>query len=159
MIFAIDPGTTLSAYVTLDENLKPLHFGKIPNEELLDILKIWKPLKQDHLVIESIASYGARVGETTFETVFWTGRFYEVCTCENKARIKRQAVKKNLCNLMKAKDTDIRRALIKRFAKFDLINGKGKKESPDWFFGVSNDVWSAIAVGVTFSDTYLNKHT
>jgi hypothetical protein len=34
---AIDPGSTHSAYVVVDENLAPIWFDKIPNEELLEL--------------------------------------------------------------------------------------------------------------------------
>ena len=51
---------------------------------------------------------------------------------------------------MKAKDSNIRQALIDRFGPV------GTKKNPGWFYGVSKDVWAAIAVGgVTFHDLYL----
>ena len=148
-IFSIDPGNEQSAYVILDENLKPLQFGKINNDELLEILRIWKPLPIDHFVIEMVGYMGMSVGKTIFETVFWIGRFWEACLCKNKTKIYRREVKINLCGSMKAKDANIRQALIDRFGKVGTIKDKG------WFFGVSKDVWSAVSVGTTYYDLYL----
>jgi hypothetical protein len=63
--------------------------------------------------------------------------------------IYRKDEKMNLCHSMKAKDANIRQALIDRFGVV------GTKKSPGWFYGVSKDVWAAIAVGVTYHDLYL----
>jgi hypothetical protein len=47
---------------------------------------------------------------------------------------------------MKAKDGNIRQALIDRFGPV------GTKKNPGWFYGFSGDVWQAYAVGVTYAD-------
>jgi hypothetical protein len=52
----------------------------------------------------------------------------------------------NLCNSMKAKDSNIRQALIDRFGEV------GVKKAPGWFYGFKKDVWAAYAVGVTYLD-------
>lgn len=148
MILAIDPGTLATAYALLDENLKPIKFGHVPNEEMLGLVNDLS-LTAKHFVFEMLASYGMPVGEEVFETALWIGRFLEKAYNSNFdtfTKIYRKDVKMNLCHSMKAKDGNIRQSLIDRFGPV------GVKKSPGWFYGVSGDVWSAIAVGVTFAD-------
>ena len=159
MILAIDPGPVESAWVILDEQLKPVHFGIYLNEILLDDLNMnrlqWLvDCDIQYFAIEMVASYGMAVGKEVFETCVWIGRFWQEAE-EFKSRrfIYRKDVKMNLCHNMRAKDTNIRQALIDRFGVV------GTKKKPGWFYGVSKDVWSAIAVGVTYADTCLKQRS
>jgi hypothetical protein len=153
MILAIDPGNIESAYVVLDENLKPIEFCKWSNHTLmLQICKLINKYKIKHVAIEMIASYGMAVGKEVFDTCVWIGRFTQEASKNSEVTyIYRKDEKINLCHTMKAKDGNIRQALIDRFGVV------GTKKSPGWFYGVSKDVWAAIAVGVTYSDMYLKK--
>lgn len=156
VILAIDPGNIKSAYVVMGENLKPIEFGKVPNEEMLYIVQTYNTLGAiDNFAIEMVASYGMAVGESVFETVFWIGRFWaDTDNFKHRKRIYRKDVKMNLCQSMRAKDSNIRRALIDRFAQHDFKNGKGTKKNPDWFYGFKADIWQAYACGVTYHDIY-----
>lgn len=161
-ILAIDPGNTESGFAVIEvPDFKLLDFGKVPNENLKERLWAhgifgWSNLEEDfdidEFVIEMIASYGMAVGKDVFETCVWIGRFNEALhgTGKKVNYIYRKDEKMTLCNSMKAKDSNIRQALIDRYAKHDFKNGKGTKKNPDVFYGVSKDVWSAIAVGVTY---------
>lgn len=157
MILSIDPGNEYSAYSLLDKNLKPVKFGKVGNHELLDILDyLLSDAFVTHFAIEMIGHYGTGMpaGKTVFDTCVWIGRFTELYyhhTGKEPTYIMRKDEKINLCGNMKAKDSNIRQALIDRFGVV------GTKKNPGWFYGVSKDVWSAIAVGVTYYDMYLNK--
>lgn len=131
----------------------PFRFGKISNEELLVIVK-----KEDYgkLVYEAFASYGMAIGQSTIKSIEWNGRFIQ-CAVDRGIPvfpIFRKDEKINLCGSMKAKDANIRQALIDRFAKHDFKNGKGTKDEPDWFFGFRADVWSSYAIGTTYLDLY-----
>ncbi len=148
-IIAIDPGNIESAYVILDQNFNILDFGKADNNVIS-----WKLGNErlDIFVIEMIASYGMAVGKEVFDTCVWIGRFWEVSKARIKDTIYRKEEKINICGSMKAKDSNIRQALIDRFAKHDLKNGKGTKKNPDTFYGFKSDIWAAMAVGVTYID-------
>lgn len=80
----------------------------------------------DELVIEMIASYGMAVGQTVFETCVWIGRFVQQIDYIGKkySYIYRKDEKMNICNNMKAKDSNIRQALIDRFGEV------GTKKNP-----------------------------
>ena len=156
IVLAIDPGNIESAYVLMNDSYEIFQFGKIGNINMFEIIEETMP---DIVVIEMVASYGMAVGATVFETVFWIGRFYEASIREWSGcnRVYRKDVKMNLCGQTRAKDSNIRRALIDRFAKHDFKNGKGTKKNPDWFYGFKADIWQAYAVGVTYIDSELEK--
>ena len=149
MILAIDPGTTESAFVMCEKDYEPRYIGKVSNDEMLEIIE---EADYDELVIEMIASYGMAVGREVFETCVWIGRFWQASKADKKAYIYRKDEKMNLCGSTRAKDTNIRVALIDRFANHDLKKGKGTKKNPDWFYGFKKDIWAAYAVAVTYLD-------
>lgn len=158
-VLAIDPGCMQSAYVLMDREYRPIRFAKIENGHLR---KVIVDLTTEHnlqgfraggllvTVIERVAGYGMPVGKEVFETCEWIGRFTELA--EVVEYMYRKDVKLNLCGQARAKDTNIRQALIDRFAQHDLKNGKGTKKAPDWFYGFKSDIWAAYAVGVTYLD-------
>jgi len=156
-ILAIDPGNVESAYCIMEEDTyKPVLFEKINNDDLIIKLKpILKEYYINAVIIEMIASYGMPVGREVFDTCIWIGRFYEsFISCTGIIEyIYRKEEKINLCGSMKAKDSNIRQALIDRFGEV------GVKKTPGWFYGFKKDIWAAYAVGTTWLDKQkeLNK--
>ncbi|MGX7745664.1 hypothetical protein [Rhodopseudomonas parapalustris] len=162
MILAIDPGNIESAYVVLDDNLKPVHAMKVINCKLLAL--IYKTDFEQYSItdaaIEMVASYGMAVGKEVFETCVWIGRFSEAIRKQSgfvPKDIYRKEEKLNLCGNMKANDSNITQALIDRFASELPNRGKGTKKAPGWFYGFKKDIWQAYAVGVTYHDLYLKN--
>lgn len=152
MILAIDPGNVESAYCFIsEENYKPLNFDKVENQKLLEIIEEYKEFI-DKAAIEMVASYGMAVGKTVFDTCVWIGRFVQklkdlkIKRLNDIAYIYRKDVKMNLCQSMRAKDSNIRQALIDRFGVV------GTKKAQGWFYGFRSDIWSAYAVGITYLD-------
>ena len=74
-----------------------------------------------------------------------------------KELIYRMDEKINLCHDSRAKDSNIRQALIDRFAPNAANGGKGTKLNPSIFYGFSADQWAAMAVGVTYADLIAGK--
>lgn len=153
-IIAIDPGNTESAWLRLEHytfgGSQILDFGKHPNEDILSILAT---TYAEHLAIEMVQSFGMAVGASVFDTVFWAGRFAQAWRDKpgKFSLVYRKDVKIHLCNSMRAKDGNIRQALIDRFG------APGTKKNPGGTYGISKDVWSALAIAVTFADKQSEK--
>lgn len=150
-LMAIDPGNRMSAYVLLDTDTRNiLAKGKVDNETMRNHLMV---MFYEAVVIEQIAAMGMAVGAEVFETCVWSGRFIE-CAVRRSIpwhRLKRTEIKIHLCGSMRAKDGNIRQALIDRYGGPDAI---GRKANPGRLYGVSADIWSALAVGTVWADQH-----
>ena len=156
-VLAIDPGNTESGWCLMDGNYQLIEAGKEKNEDLRTRLQFHTSSLGNDLygvVIERVASYGMAVGRDVFETCEWIGRFTEIAKIDQRLveYVYRLEEKQRLCHDSRAKDTNIRKALIARFAKHDVKTGKGTKDNPDYFYGIKADAWMAIAVAVTYLD-------
>lgn len=149
-ILSIDPGSDQSAWLTYEQG-EPSYFAIEPNETLLGRLREWGEPLLDVVVIERIESYGMAVGREVFDTVHWSGRFTEAARPIRVVQLPRRAVKMHLCASPKAKDGNIRQALIDRFGGQARGIGTTKARGP--LYGISKDVWSALAIAVTWAET------
>jgi hypothetical protein len=99
-----------------------------------------------------IASYGMPVGAEVFDTCVWIGRFVEAwCFTEYTSLVYRKDVKLHMCNSPRANDATIRQAVIDRFGGKEKAIGNKKQPGP--LRGVSGDVWQALALAITWSET------
>jgi hypothetical protein len=150
-ILAIDPGNEQSAWCTFEDGT-PRAFLKEPNQTLLTRMAL-ADFRGYDLAIEMVASYGMPVGREVFETCVWIGRFvqeWHSARLGNYTFVYRKDVKLHLCGQSRAKDANIRQALIDRYGGRD--KAIGKKSAPGPLYGISADVWSALAVAVTYAD-------
>jgi hypothetical protein len=145
-VLAIDPGPTQSAFVLFD-GARVIDHGLWLNEPLLQRLKAREFGPCYVTVLEQIESMGMAVGASTFETVFWTGRFAQASAPFD--RVTRRAVKLHLCGSSRAKDGNVAQALKDRFGGDAAV---GRKATPGPLYGISSHRWAALAVAVTWWD-------
>lgn len=141
---AIDPGPAKSAAAWFRD-------GAFHSVHMYQSTELAKRIAEccTYIVTEMVQCFGMPVGAEVFETCVWIGRFEQVAY--ESARVYRKEVKIHLCGSMRAKDANIRQAIIDRYGgKVDAI---GTKKNPGPLYGVKGDEWSAIAVGLTYLDT------
>lgn len=167
-ILGIDPGNVESGFALVETGasdiVRIIKHGKIKNKPVLALIRSSIEAFGDslYLPIEMIQHYGQGMaaGATTFETCVWIGCFKQHAIdhglpIENIPFIYRREEKINLCGSMKAKDKDIKTALCDRFTPGEPNFGKGTKQQPGFFYGMSKDAWQAFAVAVTFYDKHV----
>jgi hypothetical protein len=144
MIFSVDPGTTESGWCEfLDGRL--FRCGILDNEALLARCRVERPTL---FAIEAVASYGMPVGREVFETCFMIGKCLEAVGSRGipTKLVYRKDVKLHLCGSPRAKDANIRQALI------DKLGPVGTKKAPGPLYGVKSHAWAALAVAVTVAE-------
>lgn len=150
-LYALDPGPKQSALVALHQDGSVV--GSIlPNSDLLWRLKAGTTWTPAHLVIEEITSYGMPVGAETFDTCVWIGRFAQAWESFSALGVSwsllpRKAVKLALCGTLKAKDPNIRQALIDRYGGPQSV----KKGGP--LYGIKSHCWAALALAVAYQES------
>lgn len=152
VLYAVDPGTLQSALVVVQtgaQGLSVLDAVLALNGEIL--ARCRRAPASATLVLEQIEAMGMAVGAETFETVFWTGRFYEAWPGLERYRLPRRAVKLHLCGSMRAKDANVRQSLLDRFGGSAAI---GRKATPGPLYGLHGHHFAALAVAVTWLDTH-----
>lgn len=151
VILAIDPGPTESAWLVYNPFTGGIRsFAKVDNDHILGFLRGALAPNVTTVVIEQIESFGMPVGREVFETVRWSGRFEEACG-RPVEYLPRRAVKLQLCGSSRAKDPNVRQAVLDRYGGKD--RAIGKKSAPGPLYGIHGDVWSALAVAITWSET------
>lgn len=128
-----------------------LHAGVHANAEVREIIRFGPPgdrflsAAPGCIAIELIRSYGMAVGASVFDTCIEIGRFVEVASREEIPvdLMPRQQAKLELCGSPRAKDTNIRQALV------DLFGGPGADKKGGRLAGVKSHAWAALAIAVT----------
>lgn len=130
----------MSAFVRWDGQ-QVLEADTITNETLL--ARIEGEMQQHEFVIEMVACYGMPVGREVFETCLWIGQFKHAIKSSNAGTcqlVYRLDVKLHHCNNGRAKDQNVRQALIDKFGQ------PGTKRQQGVTYGLSKHLWSAFAI-------------
>lgn len=143
LIIGIDPGTKQSAYVEWDGGYIT-NCGTEPNPKVIHYLRSID--RRACVVFESVVSYGMPIGADVLQTVFWTGRLFQVARDTvgptQVSRLPRRAVKKHLQLPMSARDKDVKAALIRTLERHPI----------DWH-NLRSHQFSALALAVTWWNT------
>ena len=148
MILGIDPGPELSAYAMVELDYFLHGSDKINTKLLISLINTHTP---QHIVIESIQSYGMMVGRSTFDTCYSIGRILQVCDQLSipVSLYPRPEYARRICGVGKVNDSVLRQALLLRF-------GGDKKGEPLHELKGSSDKRSAYAVAVYHLDLLHN---
>ena len=162
-VLAIDPGNTHSGWVLMDGRTVLKGASEEPNESLRLIVMQHAIVPVDSIdliAIEWIQNFGMTVGKEVFHTCRWVGRFQDAAEHNLKQckLVYRRDVKMHLCQSARAKDKNIRQAIIDLYP---ATGGgarpyKGTKEQPGPLRMVSGHMWSAIGVALTVQESELS---
>jgi hypothetical protein len=150
VLLCVDPDPVGGSWVLLDPHgtvlASCLHQ---PVDELVAVVDPSLPL----VVVEDVQSYGMPAGRSMFDTAKVIGELRGACRRECVAfeEISRPAVKAMVCRSAKAKDAHVRQAILDAYPP----DGGGKtpqigtKRQPGPLYGISQDLWAALALGLT----------
>lgn len=156
VVLAIDPGPVQSGWVIYDaarDSRTALAAGVDLNEQVLGTLH--EPATTElvsHMVIERVQSYGRIVGASVYDTVFWSGRFYEAAETRGLVvlRMYFREVRQHLCGKHPAKERDVWAKVLDRFGGKAVA--LGTKAHPGPLYAVRSHARSALAIAVTWGD-------
>lgn len=141
-ILAIDPGTTHSGVVEWANGISYCN-AAMENGELMIRLRegAWAGSR---IVCEWIQFMGMKAGREVFETCRFVGRIEEIAASRGVTveYIQRPTIKTRLCGTPRAKDPNVRAALI------DRLGPVGTRKCPGPLYGVSSHAWASLAVAI-----------
>lgn len=150
LALCLDPGTTHTGMCFFDSETGLVQGSgrKLDNNVLFNMINT--DSDADVLVMEDIVPQGL-IGRTTIETIKWLGRFETAALFGPELEtiyITRPAVKKHLTGKVnKITDKHIRQAVI------DKIYPTYTRKDQGLLLGVTADAWSAVAIGIVWSET------
>lgn len=153
-VLVIDPGSESSGVVFMrGREILSVH-DAVANRAVMYLPEIDAA---DKIVCEWVAAMGMAVGREVFDTCRWVGVFEAVAHAANKPfqLVYRRDVKLHLCGDSRAKDKNIRQAIL------DLYPGTGggkipqigTKAKPGPLYEVTSHSWAAIGLGLAVQES------
>jgi hypothetical protein len=146
-VLGLDPGPTECGLCWLRDGVPKNPAVASTRDTLLTVASL---PRDTTVVLEKLECYGMPVGAAVFETAYVIGRILQLAEDADDVRcvlMPRREVKLHLCGSARAKDANVRQALLDRFGGDQAI---GKKKSPGPLYGVKSHAWSALALAMTF---------
>lgn len=143
-LLALDPGTTQTGWVVFDGS-RVIASGTDTNDDVLIGCQMWS----SDLSIEGFDARGMPLGQESITTIEWAGRFrgaWEALWGLRFVKVSRKDVKLHFCGSSRAKDANVRAAIIDQFGGKD--KAIGKKANPGPLYGVSSHAWAALGVAI-----------
>ena len=140
-ILGIDPSNTRHAWAAYDSDA---HVVMGHGRDLYEEWGVVPFASLDYTVVEMVASYGMAAGATLFDTCVEIGKLMMRLSPTRAyiRRVTRQQVKLAICGQARAKDANVRQALL------DLWGGKDATKKGGPLHGIAADTWAALAVAV-----------
>ncbi|MCP3940249.1 MAG: hypothetical protein GY710_02035 [Desulfobacteraceae bacterium] len=148
-ILCVDPGAEFSGVALLENGALKYSESQMNNYELIARLECLTG--KGAVAMEELESYNLRVGQATFESVFWSGRFFEASAWP-VGLYTRKEVKIFILGSVGVKSTDaaIRKAVLSLYPKTG--GGKtpqiGTARKPGPLYGLTGHAVQALAVGI-----------
>ncbi len=154
-ILAIDPGKRVGVVIWEPESKKIWHTIYDQEHALEYFHEIEDGFHEvfNYVGIEMIGHYGSGMpaGKDVFDTCVFIGEVKNILRSFRPTLIMRREIKLHFCGNMRAKDGNIRQALIDRFGP------PGVKKSPGILYGIKGDEWQALALGIYIGDIMASK--
>ena len=156
IIFAVDPGSEKSGWVTFNTDTHEVSdFGTTENGKLEGFIDCGGYSDCDIFAYEMIGHYGKGMpaGKSVFETCIWIGHFEKAwnnkCTTY---RILNNQIRVALCGTVRAKEKNIHLAAKETFEPYGGGKDpyKGIKSQPGPLFGMTGHEFSALAVALAW---------
>ncbi len=159
-ILCVDPGAESSGVAYLENGALRWSENKMNNYALLEKLKYLRG--KGTVAMEQLESYRLPVNQPTFETVFWSGRFFEASSWP-VGLYTRKEIKIFMLGRIGVKNAnkEIRAAVLSLYPKTGggATPEIGIKSKPGPLFGLSGHAVQALAVGIVMvgKRNYLNR--
>jgi len=167
-ILAVDPGTYETGLVIYDTDAHHVPSFGIYDNYITE--KMIKDISSPTIfAYEMIGHYGTgmSVGKEVFHTCIWIGKFesawknseYFAGREDKPYMILNREIRLTLCGTAKAKEKNIRQAVLDRFPATGggACPQKGTKKNPGPLYGMKSHVFSALAVALTWKEMYGKK--